>query len=158
MTIIVSVETDIRAPVARVWASLVDFDHWSDWHPHRRVLGKAEPGARVQHLVASAHPLRRKTPALIDILEPEVCLSFRFGRWLTGYSHERLRLEPTAKGARLIQVAEVADWTAPLNGGRARYEASVRQAYSEVATALERHLGVARAPKPRGGARLRSRL
>ncbi|NQE64344.1 SRPBCC family protein [Caulobacter sp. RHG1] len=157
MIITVTFETEIRAPVAAVWASLVDFDHWRDWHPHRQIIGKAERGARVAHLVANAHPLRRKTPARIDVLEAQACLSFRFGRWLTGYSYERLRLEPTAGGTRLIQVAEVPSWVGPLNGGRARYEASVQQAYGQVATALVRHLGVTR-PARRPISHVRSRL
>lgn len=141
MTITIAFDADIRAPVAEVWKALVDFDHWSDWHPHRQVVGKAELKARVIHVLPRAHPLRRKTPARIDVLDDGRCLSFRFGRWPTGYSFEQFRLAPIPKGTRLEQVAIVPAYAAALNGGRERYEASVREAYRRVADALSRRLG-----------------
>ncbi|NQE61448.1 SRPBCC family protein [Caulobacter sp. RHG1] len=158
MTLKISFSTDIPAPIAEVWRRLIDFDRWGEWHPHRSLVGKAQLRARVVHVTPRAHALRRKTPCRIDVLEDERCLSFKFGRWLTGYSFERFELTPSKTGTRLTQVAVVPSWTAALNGGRERYEASVKEAYRQSASGLTRHLGGARPVKRRAIPKTRSRL
>lgn len=42
-----STTIDIDAPPEAVWAVLTDFDHYPEWNPFMRVVGRANEGARL---------------------------------------------------------------------------------------------------------------
>jgi hypothetical protein len=158
VTITVTVETEIPAPLPKVWRTLIDFERYGQWHPHHRISGLAEPGARVVMLFGDDDKSLLKIPAKIVAFEPEQRVVFRTGRPVYGRAFETMEVVATHRGVRLRHSAEVPLWSAWLKGGRAKFEAGMTLAYRQVGAALVKQIAKDRAKTSPGRAARRSRI
>ncbi|KAB1197544.1 MULTISPECIES: SRPBCC domain-containing protein [Haloferax] len=102
MTRELTTSIEIDAPPERVWDVLVDFDHYDDWNPFMRIVGRANEGATL--VVRLMPPGTRES-----VFEPDVtrCERYREFGWLGHLvvpglfdGEHRFRLEPLDGGTR----------------------------------------------------------
>src|SRR3546814_5732888 len=74
-------ETILHASPPTVWAALTRFDDYPRWSPFVRISGQLEQGALVEYSfrMRSNKPRFWTVDARITALEPQRCMTFRFG-------------------------------------------------------------------------------
>lgn len=95
-------QTDINAPVAKVWELVSDLSRMPQWSPQCRkmkLLGPLHPGTRTLNLNRRNFMFWPTTSTITEVI-PEQKLAFRVNTNGTVWSYE---LEPTAEGTRLIE-------------------------------------------------------
>lgn len=95
-------QIDIKAPAAKVWGLLSDFDRMPQWSPQCRMmkaLGPLRQGTRTFNLNRRNYMFWPTTSTLTEVI-PERKLAFRVNANNTVWSYE---LEPIADGTRVVE-------------------------------------------------------
>ncbi len=95
-------QTDIEAPVDKVWQLITDLKRMPEWSPQCRVMrpiGELRQGTKTLNL-NRRNRLFWPTTCTITELVPERKLAFRVNQNNTVWSYE---LEPTATGTRVVE-------------------------------------------------------
>ncbi|ABF54292.1 SRPBCC domain-containing protein [Sphingopyxis alaskensis] len=142
-------DTILHAAPPKVWAALTRFDAYERWNPFVRISGPLEQGA----LVAYSFRMKSNKPrfftidARITALEPQRCVTFRFGFGGLMSFEESYCVEPVPVGSRMVHSFRC---TGLLSGLKLR---RMRQNFSkmlEITDRLfQRHLTPARPPLPK---------
>ncbi|NQE65328.1 SRPBCC family protein [Caulobacter sp.] len=103
---ILQTETDIAAPVPKVWRALTEFGCYPNWHPHWEISGVPVLGARV-HLGVGVNPDKRvRMRARIIALKDNEELAFSSGVFFAR-AREYFLLEAASSGTLLYHRTEI---------------------------------------------------
>jgi hypothetical protein len=110
-------EIEIAAPPARVWAVLAELDAWSQWNPviaGVRLHGPLREGTRGTLTLELPAPVGRQSLAVrLVTVRPEEELAWRGGVRNVVQGRHGFRLEPTARGTRLVHTEVFSGVLAP---------------------------------------------
>jgi len=144
MVVKVEVETEIPATSRAVWAALVDFSAYEQWHPNRAISGEAAEGARVLMTIRGGTQASSIIPAVITEFNPGGRIVFRTGRRLFGYAYESYELVAGVGRTRLVHRATLPTVAALPLGGPVQMEARLKRSYAQMDGRLRDHVLSAR--------------
>lgn len=95
-------QTEIDAPVEKVWQLISDFRRMPEWSPQCRMMrpmGELKPGTKTLNM-NRRNRMFWPTTSTITEFEPQRKLAFRVNQNNTVWSYE---LEPTTSGTRVVE-------------------------------------------------------
>jgi uncharacterized protein YndB with AHSA1/START domain len=109
-----SITVDIQAPPEKVWAVLLDVEHWHQWTPSITGIQRLDSGPlRVGSRARVVQPKLRPAEWVITALEPN-----RNFTWVTRAPGAQIAgihlLEPVGTGTRATLSIEISGFLAPL--------------------------------------------
>jgi hypothetical protein len=132
-------EIEIDAPVARVWAVLVDFDGYASWNPFMvRIDGRPEPGAKIAIEIAPPNMKRRVMRERVFAVKPNEELWWGAGPAGIMKGRHFFKLEQLAPGrTRLVHGEEFTGIVVPFVRGLLK---NIELGFVACNEALKRHV------------------
>ena len=142
-------ETILHASPPKVWAALTRFDDYPRWSPFVRISGQLEQGARVEYSfrMRSNKPRFWTVDARITALEPQRCMTFRFGFGGLMTFEESYCVVPVPVGSRLVHSFRCTGLLSALKHRNMRKNFAKMLEITD--RLFQRHLTPARPPSPK---------